>query len=263
MSMPLGLSIASHSGLPHRGGGALAGAAELAGAALCSLPKGTATRWRCVTRLLPRRGMPGGDRHRQRRTAPAGAGRQDRRAARPGEQRTIHPRPGRRQLGHEQAVGIAPFAPLAMIEEYAAVVRAVLAGSPTGYDGQVFRTGMVPLDSPPRRNRTAHLPGRTRPADARAGRPDCRTGNRPEPHDAGPGRRGRPRCPRVREGGGARSGVGRDRLCNALLSRERRPGRRRGGARRRPALCHASRGAAAVRRTGRRSQPAGGGWSWS
>ena len=45
--------------------------------------------------------------------------------------------------------GIAPFAPLAMIEEYAAVVRAVLAGSPTGYDGQVFRTGMVPLDSPP------------------------------------------------------------------------------------------------------------------
>jgi 5,10-methylenetetrahydromethanopterin reductase len=45
--------------------------------------------------------------------------------------------------------GIAPFAPLAMIEEYAAVVRAVLTGSPTGYDGQVFRTGMVPLDSPP------------------------------------------------------------------------------------------------------------------
>jgi alkanesulfonate monooxygenase SsuD/methylene tetrahydromethanopterin reductase-like flavin-dependent oxidoreductase (luciferase family) len=43
---------------------------------------------------------------------------------------------------------IAPFAPLAMIEEYAAVVRAVLAGSPAGYDGQVFRVGMVPLDSP-------------------------------------------------------------------------------------------------------------------
>jgi 5,10-methylenetetrahydromethanopterin reductase len=40
--------------------------------------------------------------------------------------------------------GIAPFAPLAMIEEYAAVVRAVLTGSPAGYDGQVFRTGMVP-----------------------------------------------------------------------------------------------------------------------
>jgi 5,10-methylenetetrahydromethanopterin reductase len=45
--------------------------------------------------------------------------------------------------------GITPFAPLAMIEEYAAVVRAVLAGDPAGYDGRVFRTGMVPLDSPP------------------------------------------------------------------------------------------------------------------
>jgi alkanesulfonate monooxygenase SsuD/methylene tetrahydromethanopterin reductase-like flavin-dependent oxidoreductase (luciferase family) len=36
-----------------------------------------------------------------------------------------------------------------MIEEYAAVVRAVLGGSPDGYQGRVFRTGMVPLDSPP------------------------------------------------------------------------------------------------------------------
>ncbi len=44
--------------------------------------------------------------------------------------------------------GIAPFAPLAMTEEYVGVVRAVLGGSP-GYDGTVYRTGMVPLDSPP------------------------------------------------------------------------------------------------------------------
>ena len=44
--------------------------------------------------------------------------------------------------------GIAPFAPLPMIEEYVAVVRAVLAGDAGGYAGQVFRTGMVPLDSP-------------------------------------------------------------------------------------------------------------------
>ena len=44
---------------------------------------------------------------------------------------------------------IAPFPPLTMIEEYAGVVRAVLGGSKDGYDGQVFRTGMVPLDSPP------------------------------------------------------------------------------------------------------------------
>jgi alkanesulfonate monooxygenase SsuD/methylene tetrahydromethanopterin reductase-like flavin-dependent oxidoreductase (luciferase family) len=45
--------------------------------------------------------------------------------------------------------GIAPFAPLPMIEEYVGVLRAVLGGSPGGYDGQVYRTGMVPLDSPP------------------------------------------------------------------------------------------------------------------
>jgi 5,10-methylenetetrahydromethanopterin reductase len=45
--------------------------------------------------------------------------------------------------------GIAPFAPLPMIEEYVGVIRAVLRGEAAGYDGQVFRTGMVPLDSPP------------------------------------------------------------------------------------------------------------------
>ena len=45
--------------------------------------------------------------------------------------------------------GLAPFAPLPMIEEYVAVVRAVLRGQAAGYDGRVFRTGMVPLDSPP------------------------------------------------------------------------------------------------------------------
>ena len=46
--------------------------------------------------------------------------------------------------------GIAPFAPLPMIEEYVGVIRAVL-GQTAGYDGQVFRTGVVPLDSPPMR----------------------------------------------------------------------------------------------------------------
>jgi 5,10-methylenetetrahydromethanopterin reductase len=44
--------------------------------------------------------------------------------------------------------GIAPFAPLPMIEEYVGVVRAVLGGA-AGFDGQLYRTGMVPLDSPP------------------------------------------------------------------------------------------------------------------
>jgi alkanesulfonate monooxygenase SsuD/methylene tetrahydromethanopterin reductase-like flavin-dependent oxidoreductase (luciferase family) len=45
--------------------------------------------------------------------------------------------------------GVEPHPPLTMIEEYAAVVRAVLGGSPHGYEGRIFRTGMVPLDSPP------------------------------------------------------------------------------------------------------------------
>jgi 5,10-methylenetetrahydromethanopterin reductase len=45
--------------------------------------------------------------------------------------------------------GLTPFPPLAMVAEYVAVVRAVLAGDPAGFAGQLFRTGMVPLDSPP------------------------------------------------------------------------------------------------------------------
>jgi 5,10-methylenetetrahydromethanopterin reductase len=45
--------------------------------------------------------------------------------------------------------GIPSFAPLPMIEEYVGVVRAVLRGQAAGYDGRVFRTGVVPLDSPP------------------------------------------------------------------------------------------------------------------
>jgi 5,10-methylenetetrahydromethanopterin reductase len=36
-----------------------------------------------------------------------------------------------------------------MVEEYVAVVRAVLAGSTAGHAGELFRTGMIPLDSPP------------------------------------------------------------------------------------------------------------------
>jgi alkanesulfonate monooxygenase SsuD/methylene tetrahydromethanopterin reductase-like flavin-dependent oxidoreductase (luciferase family) len=43
--------------------------------------------------------------------------------------------------------GLASFPPLTMIAEYAAVVRAVLAGR--SFSGEQFRTGVVPLDSPP------------------------------------------------------------------------------------------------------------------
>jgi 5,10-methylenetetrahydromethanopterin reductase len=48
--------------------------------------------------------------------------------------------------------GLKPFNALQMIEEYVNVVRAVLSGEPGGYAGRVFSTGMVPLDSPPVRS---------------------------------------------------------------------------------------------------------------
>src|SRR4029077_15824246 len=46
--------------------------------------------------------------------------------------------------------GLSPFEPLRMVEEYVEVVRSVLNRG-TGYDGQLFRTGMIPLDSAPAR----------------------------------------------------------------------------------------------------------------
>ena len=51
--------------------------------------------------------------------------------------------------------GLPPFRPLQMIEEYVGALRAAIAGHPAGFDGQLFRTGMVPFDSPPVR---AELP---------------------------------------------------------------------------------------------------------
>ena len=47
--------------------------------------------------------------------------------------------------------GVQPHPPLPMIEEYVGVIRTVLHGQATGYDGRVFRIGAVPLDSPPLR----------------------------------------------------------------------------------------------------------------
>jgi 5,10-methylenetetrahydromethanopterin reductase len=51
--------------------------------------------------------------------------------------------------------GLPPFPALQMVEEYVGALRAALAGNPRGFDGQLFRTGMVPFDSPPVR---AELP---------------------------------------------------------------------------------------------------------
>jgi len=148
--MPLGLSIASHSGLAPAGVGAVAQAAELAGfsavfvaeghgdaLALCH-PVAAATRQVRVGTAITNAAL------RPPVLAAKTAAQLD------------HASDGRFILGLGVAnpvmntrFGLPPLAPLAMIEEYAAVVRAVLGGSPAGYQGRVFRTGMVPLDSPP------------------------------------------------------------------------------------------------------------------
>ncbi|TDC98443.1 LLM class flavin-dependent oxidoreductase [Actinomadura sp. 7K507] len=47
--------------------------------------------------------------------------------------------------------GLPPHPPLTMIEEYVSVVRAVLSGDPAGFTGKIFQVGQVPLDRPPRR----------------------------------------------------------------------------------------------------------------
>jgi 5,10-methylenetetrahydromethanopterin reductase len=146
----LGLSIASHSGLAPAAVGALAGAAELAGftavfvaeghgdaLALCHPVAAATSRVRVGTAVANAALRP-----------PVLAAK----TAAQLDQATA----GRFVLGLGVAntvmntrFGIPPFAPLPMIEEYVAVVRAVLRGQPAGYQGQVFRTGMVPLDSPP------------------------------------------------------------------------------------------------------------------
>jgi 5,10-methylenetetrahydromethanopterin reductase len=148
----LGLSIASHSGLAPAVVGALAGTAELAGftavfvaeghgdaLALCHPVAAATTRARVGTAITNAALRP-----------PVLAAK----TAAQLDQATA----GRFILGlgvgnpvMNTRFGIPPFAPLPMIEEYVGVVRAVLRGQPAGYQGQVFRTGMVPLDSRPGR----------------------------------------------------------------------------------------------------------------
>lgn len=146
----LGLSIASHSGLAPAAVGRLAGAAELAGftavfvaeghgdaLAMCH-PVAAATGRARVGTAITNAAL------RPPVLAAKTAAQLDQAAA------------GRFILGLGVAntvmnarFGIPPFAPLLMIEEYVAAVRAVLAGQPGGFQGQLFRTGTVPLDSPP------------------------------------------------------------------------------------------------------------------
>src|ERR1700722_14584599 len=150
MSVPLGLSIASHSGLPPARVGALAHAAEIAGfgavfvaeghgdaLALCHPVAAATSQVRIGTAIANAALRP--------RALPAKT-----------PAHLAHASGGRFILGLGVAntvmntrFGIAPFPPVTMTEEYVGVVRAVLGGSPDGYDGRGFRPGRVPLASPP------------------------------------------------------------------------------------------------------------------
>ena len=147
---PIGLSIASHSGLPPAAVGAVAEAAEEAGfgAVFVAEGHGDALALCHPVAAATRRVRVG--------TAIANAALRPPVLAAKTAAQLDHATGGRFVLGLGVAntimngrFGIAPFAPLPMIEEYVGVVRAVLDGSPDGYDGQLYRTGMVPLDSPP------------------------------------------------------------------------------------------------------------------
>jgi alkanesulfonate monooxygenase SsuD/methylene tetrahydromethanopterin reductase-like flavin-dependent oxidoreductase (luciferase family) len=146
----LGLSIASHSGLAPAAVGALAGAAEEAGftAVFVAEGHGDALSLCHPVAAATSRARVG--------TAIANAALRPPVLAAKTAAQLDQATSGRFILGLGVAntvmntrFGLPPFAPLPMIEEYVGVIRAVLAGNAAGYTGQVYRTGMVPLDSPP------------------------------------------------------------------------------------------------------------------
>jgi 5,10-methylenetetrahydromethanopterin reductase len=147
--MSLGISIASHSGLPPARVGALAEAAERAGFDAVFVAEGHGD---ALSLCHPVAAAT----HRVRvGTAVANAALRPPVLAAKTAAQLDHAAGGRFILGLGVAntvmngrFGVPPFAPLPMIEEYVGVIRSVLNGA-DGYDGQLFRTGMVPLDSPP------------------------------------------------------------------------------------------------------------------
>jgi 5,10-methylenetetrahydromethanopterin reductase len=145
----LGLSIASHSGLTPAAVGDVARAAEAAGfsAVFVAEGHGDALGLCHPVAAATRRVRVG--------TAIANAALRPPVLAAKTAAQLDHASQGRFVLGlgvgngvMNSRFGLLPFAPRPMISEYVGVVRAVLGGSP-GFDGQVYRTGAVPLDSPP------------------------------------------------------------------------------------------------------------------
>ena len=254
---PIGLSIASHSGLAPARIGELAAAAEHAGfdAVFVAEGHGDALALCHPVAAATSRVRVG--------TAVANAALRPPVLAAKTAAQLDHAAGGRFVLGlgvgnpiMNGRFGIAPFPPLQMVEEYVAVVRAVLAGSPAGHTGELFRTGMVPLDSPPARRDLPVYLGALGPRMLElAGRiADGVVLNLMSPAQAG----GAASLVRRRRGRRPGPGRGGDHLRGALLPvRRRRRGRgRRPG--RRPPLRAASRGGPAVWRGRPRHRPAAG-----
>ena len=146
----LGLSIASHSGLPAASIGALAAAAEQAGFTAVAVAEGHGD---ALSLCHP---VAAATRRVRIGTAVANAALRPPVLTAKTAAQLDQAAGGRFTLGlgvgnpvMNGRFGIQPFPPLAMIEEYVAVIRAVLAGEAGGHAGRVYRTGMVPLDSPP------------------------------------------------------------------------------------------------------------------
>lgn len=148
--MSLGLSIASHSGLPPARVGALAEAAERAGFDAVFVAEGHGD---ALSLCHPVAAAT----HRVRvGTAVANAALRPPVLAAKTAAQLDQAAGGRFILGLGVAntvmntrFGLPPHPPLEMIEEYVGVIRSVLNRAATGYDGKLFRTGVVPLDSPP------------------------------------------------------------------------------------------------------------------
>jgi 5,10-methylenetetrahydromethanopterin reductase len=147
---PTGLSIASHSGLPPARIGEIAAQAERAGFSAVFVAEGHGDALGLCHPIAASTSQV------QVGTAITNAALRPPVLAAKIAAQLDHASQGRFALGIGTAnaimnsrFGIAPFAPLGMIEEYVSVVRAVLSGSAAGHAGEVFRTGMVPLDSPP------------------------------------------------------------------------------------------------------------------
>jgi len=145
----IGLSIASHSGLPPARIGELAGAAERAGFGAVFVAEGHGDALAlCHPVAAATRRVPVG-------TAVANAALRPPVLAAKTAIQLDQAAGGRFILGlgvgnevMNARFGLSPRPSLLMVREYVDVIRSVLQGA-AGYDGQLFRTGMVPLDSRP------------------------------------------------------------------------------------------------------------------